>query len=121
MSTGRCRVHVSLTDGSVLGSNVDRSLNFIVAGHGHIRESFYEHSSFGVLTDFEAFLGALVIFGKKISDFLVVDFDHGESDLVLDVHGGVSVTFGDTLEDLFGGTGNDTLVVSVTNDGVRFT
>jgi len=120
MCTAACSVHIRSSDGAVAGPNVDPLFDLLVASYGHRAHAKHSDAQFGVLLHVQATLGPLRGLDQEILDDLIVNLDHAQSDLVLDVVLWLRLPLVDAAEDLLARPGDDALVASVTYDRVGF-
>ena len=116
MGTGASLVHQGGSNSPILVSDIHVSFNFGKTRDGYLLCTFHVNADASALTNFEPIFRSLGLFDKQILDFLVVDLEHGSSDL----EGLLFVTIGtDASKHFLASLGDYSLVDSVADHGVR--
>ena len=118
MGTGASLVHQGGSHSSIFVSDIHVSFNFGKTGNGHLLRTFHVDTDASALANFEPFFRSLGLFDKQVFDFLVIDLEHGGSDL----EGLLFITIStDASEHFLASLGDNSLVDSVADHRVRLT
>jgi len=121
MRSRRSGIHVGLADSSIFIAECQLAIDGLITINGDIARMLDINAKLWVLTNIQAFFRARVWLREQILHFLVIDLDHGDGDLHLNLLGSVGFDRSDSLENLVTSSRHDALVLTIADHGVALT